>query len=47
MYQKQKGLAMNYTNLEKIYAIENKIVSIFPVAGCLEKKGAKIEGNSR
>ena len=30
MYQKHKGLALNSENLEKIYIIETKIVSLSP-----------------
>ena len=41
MYQKQKGLAMNSENLAKIYAIENKIVSLSSAGRVIEKKGGK------
>jgi hypothetical protein len=35
----QKGLAMDSENLEEIYIIETKIVSLSSVAGVMEKKG--------
>jgi hypothetical protein len=44
MYQKQKVLAVNCENLEKIYIIENKIVSSFLVAEQRKKAGVKNEG---
>jgi hypothetical protein len=41
MCQKQKGLAMNCEKLEKIYVIENKIVSPSSMARVMGKKRGK------
>jgi len=47
MYQKQKGLAMNTENPERIYIIETKIVSPSSLAMGTEKNPPKIAPQSR
>jgi len=43
MFRKRKGLAINSQNLEKIYVIEKKVVSLFRGAVQRKTRGGKMK----